>query len=284
MRPRLIEYLNEFTGIPVFNYVIPSPSLVYPIAFFAAAYIFFRRATASSLDRKHIWICIFAGGVGAILGAKLFYVFLHFDAYVRQPSHLFAPGGTVSWGAYSGLLIVMVLYLRLVHQPVLRYLDAAGSAVMIGPFIGRWSCFLNGDDYGTVTDAAWAVQYPYGSIPHSQHFHDGLIDMTAALSAPVHPNQLYLSLNALILFFILTSVWRSYRSFEGFTIGSAGFLYGLTRFFLEFFRDEIPLQITPYLNFPHVMSLTVSLSGILLIGYAYRRRSKIHMVEYRRIS
>ena len=59
----------------------------------------------------------------------------------------------------------------------------------------------------------------------------------SAQSLSVHPLPVYLSLNALVLFVILSAIWRRTRYRPGITFASAWILYGITRFFWEFLRD-----------------------------------------------
>ncbi len=70
---------------------------------------------------------------------------------------------------------------------------------------------------------------------------------------PVHPTQLYSSLNAAFLCLILYLVWRRAKSLQrtqetgrflakpGCTFALMFVLYGITRFFIEFLRDDNPL-------------------------------------------
>lgn len=59
----------------------------------------------------------------------------------------------------------------------------------------------------------------------------------------VHPMQLYSSANALLLCGILYCIWRKLALTKpGFTLAWMFVLYGITRFFLEIFRDDNPLE------------------------------------------
>lgn len=276
MRSRLVDYLNETTGSSIFHWLIPTPSLIYAIAYCAVAIIFIRRCKNSGLDNRTAFYTAFWGGVAAFIGAKLFYIFLHFKSYLLLPSHILAPGGTVSWGVYMGGTIGICIFLLHRKQPVLSYLDVLGSCIALGPFIGRWSCFLNGDDYGKITDMVWAVKYPRGSYPFAAHANDGIISFSSSFSAAVHPNQIYLSLSALFLFILMTWFWKNQRHHKGLTFGVYCSAYGGLRFFLEFYRDEPGTSLFPALNFPQMMCvLTI---GILALFAAYFYRSNIRAI------
>lgn len=274
MRPTIVEYLNRTAGVNIFKWIIPSPSIVYIISFFVVALVFVKRCKQAGLDIRVSLYCVFLGGILAFIGSKLFYVALHLRSYISMPSHIFASGGSVSWGAYIGLILGIIIYLIYRRQPFLLYLDVLGSCLALGPFIGRWSCFLNGDDYGKITNVPWAVQYPYGSLPFAAHFHDGIISHTADLSAPVHPNQIYLSLSAFVIFIFMTRFWKKMRKFEGLSFCVYLGVYGILRFFLEFFRDEPGTALIPVLNFSQVMSLLVAGISFLFLLYLLQIKGK----------
>jgi phosphatidylglycerol:prolipoprotein diacylglycerol transferase len=284
MRSRIIDYLNGVTHSNIFQLLIPLPELVYIIAFLIVALIYHFRSQRLGLNRSLTFWSLMVGGISAFLGAKLFYVLLHIEGYLLLPSHILAPGGTFSWGAYIGLCLGLYLFLRLKHQPVLPYLDVLGSCLGIGPFIGRWSCYLNGDDYGKVTDLFWAVKYPVGSIPFAAHANDGLIPYSSQLSASVHPNQLYLSLNGLLLFFLMSWIWKKFNKYQGLTFGLFFLFYGVSRFYLEFFRDEAGTSLLPVLNFPQIMSLTIVTMSTAYLLYLYGNIFRDQLIQKNRLT
>jgi phosphatidylglycerol:prolipoprotein diacylglycerol transferase len=270
MRPRLIDSLNQLFGTSIFDWVIPDPSVVYPLTILVCAIVYVRRLRFTGADARTALYSVLAGSVGAFIGAKLIYVVANLQSYILLPSHLLAPGGTMSWGAYIGAILGVVFYAHRKGEPSLRSLDVLGSCLGLGPFIGRWSCLLNGDDYGKIADVPWAIQYPAGSIAFAAHVNDGLISHNAALSAPVHPNQIYLSLNGLFLFILMSWVWKKYRHHEGLTFGLFCVSYGILRFILEFFRDEPMSSLIPLLNVSQVFSLAAAGAGALLLLHRSR--------------
>jgi phosphatidylglycerol:prolipoprotein diacylglycerol transferase len=274
MRPKLIDSLNQLFGTSVFNWVVPDPSVVYPLTILVCAIVYVRRLRLMGAETRTALYSVLAGSIGAFIGAKLIYVVANLKSYLLLPSHLFAPGGTMSWGTYLGAIFGLIFYALYKGESPLRSLDVLGSCLGLGPFIGRWSCLLNGDDYGTITDVPWAIQYPADSIPFAAHVSDELVSYTAALSAPVHPNQIYLSLNGLFLFILTSWVWKKYRHHEGLTFGLYCACYGVLRFMLEFFRDEPMSSLIPQLNVSQVFSLVVAGFGCLFLLYRFHSFGK----------
>jgi len=279
MRPRLVDYLNETISIDIFNWIIPTPSIIYLITFLFLSLIFIRRCKKSAFDGNIAFGSALWGGIAAFMGAKLLYVILHLKSYVLLPSHIFAPGGTVSWGAYLGAVIGVTLYLRHKKQAVLPILDVLGSVMALAPFIGRWSCFLNGDDYGKITSVAWAVRYPKGSLPFAEHANDGIINYSSVLSAPVHPNQIYLSIGALLIFIIITRFWKNQRQNPGLTFGVYWIAYSILRFFLEFYRDEPGTVLISTLNFSQIMCLIFMVLSALFLAILYQDNKRTVIIN-----
>ena len=279
MRPRLVNELNQLSGTNVFDWLVPDPSLIYPFAILVCAIVVVKRCRLSGMDTRTAVYAVLAGSVGAFIGAKLIFVAAHIESYVLLPSHVFAPGGTMSWGAYVGAIIALLLYMRHTRKSSLRTLDVLGSCLGLGPFIGRWSCLLNGDDYGTITTVPWAIQYPAGSIPFAAHANDGLISYSAALSAPVHPNQIYLSLNGLLLFILMSWIWKKYRYHEGLTFGLYCFCYGILRFLIEFFRDEAQSSRVPVIYTSQLFALAGAGAGSLFLLYHFHTKLKAVLIN-----
>jgi phosphatidylglycerol---prolipoprotein diacylglyceryl transferase len=264
VRPIIINYLNELFGVNIFNVIIPTPSQVYIIVFIVVAIILIQKLTHQNKQLTTNILFVFLCAISSLIGAKLAFVIPHFKSYIHAPSHLFQ-SGSISWGAYVGLFIFIFIYTRIRKLPTFDYLDIIATCIPIGIFIGRWSCYLNGDDFGTLSSLPWAVQYPFNSIPFGTHFELGIVNHTATLSAPVHPNQLYLSLNGLFLFFVMKWIWSKYNEISGLTFASYLVLYGLSRFLIEFFRYYPEEDYFIYLNPSQWISLGCAFWGLLIM-------------------
>jgi phosphatidylglycerol:prolipoprotein diacylglycerol transferase len=66
---------------------------------------------------------------------------------------------------------------------------------------------------------------------------------TVYRAMPIHPTQIYSSINALVLCGILYTFWRKFGArYPGCTLGLMFVLYGPTRFVLEAIRDDSPFE------------------------------------------
>ena len=102
--------------------------------------------------------------------------------------------------------------------------DICAPSVAIGQVIGRWGCYFAGCCYGVPTDLPWGITFMDERS-------------LAPLNIALHPTQIYLSLNALLIFSVL--IWfRKRKSFDGQLFWLYGTLYSVGRFIIEFFRGD----------------------------------------------
>lgn len=264
MRPRILDVLNTAFHTDVFSYLVPVGAFMYFLAMIVGMWVFTRRSKITGLSTYHaLGACIFAM-VGGLIGARLFYLVQHLRHTVAHPEVIFdLGGGTVSWGAYLGGFAGFFFYLKRKKMPVLSYADVLGSTLGLGPFIGRWSCFLNGCCYGKLSTLPWAVQFPANSFPYMAHMRAGLIKSNANLSLSVHPVQLYLSLSGLIIFIIASRFWYRFKNKEGTTFAFYWMLYGSFRFMIEFFRADSERMSVLHLTLAQYICIFVFLISLL---------------------
>ncbi len=125
----------------------------------------------------------------------------------------------------------------------------------IGLGLGRIGNFINGELYGRITDVPWAMVFPEGG------------------PLPRHPSQLYeAALEGFALFVIL---WFLKDKFNRSGIVSSLFLilYGLFRFFVEFFREPDPQigYILGIFTMGQVLCSIMIVSGSGLLFYRSRK-------------
>ncbi len=100
---------------------------------------------------------------------------------------------------------------------------------------------------------------------------------------PVHPTQLYSSANGALLCFILYLFWRRSQNAmladkgeklftePGCTFGLMFVLYGITRFFIEFVRDDNPFEFDSLTVSQNISIALIVLGAILLIIFHKRK-------------
>ena len=179
-----------------------------------------------------IWVV-----VAGIIGARFMYVFLEgwkditskpfietlkFFIKIRQ-------GGLSFTGALMFSVPVGLIYLKRKKYNVWRIADIFAPSLAIALAFARIGCFLNGCCFGKICpqDAFYGLEFPAGSIPYN-HYH-GMVT--------VYPTQLLNSLNALIIFIVL-SIWMKYRKFDGQIFWLFVMMYGAVRFMTDFLRGD----------------------------------------------
>jgi phosphatidylglycerol:prolipoprotein diacylglycerol transferase len=250
----MLPYLN------IFGFHLPTFGLMLWLAAVAAAFVMDRNFKRAGLDADAVGMVAITALLG-IVGAKLWHV-------IDTPAEFRAYGWRVLWDSagfawYGGLLFgISTLMFQgwWAKIGMLRTLDLAAPAAAIGYAIGRIGCFLNGDDYGTLTRLRWAVVFPSGTEAYTAHLSNGWIRPGDSWSLPVHPTQLYASLLGLGLFAILGS-WRAKR--PGDRLWLFFLLYGASRFLLEYFRGDFH-PVLGALSLPQLFSLGLIAAGIIL--------------------
>lgn len=269
MRSRIIDYLNLHFPSVNFKYIIPDISVIYAIMLIVGAIIYIKRC--SSLSKYHASGIAIWASIAGLLGARIFYLIQNIEYTIHHPSIIYEiNGATVSFGVYLGGILGIFLYSKFYKLVPWSYLDTAASVLGIGPLIGRWSCFLNGDDYGTLSNLPWAVRFPPGSYPFINHVANGWLSPTAELSLPVHPVQIYGSLKGLILFIGFTILWKKNLFKPGVLFFLFIMAYAVCRFILEFFRGDMDRGWVGKLSTGQFMSILLFGISAICISLIYK--------------
>ncbi|MFH1228450.1 MAG: prolipoprotein diacylglyceryl transferase [Planctomycetota bacterium] len=204
----------------------------------------------------------------AIVGARLAHLGIHYSEYDWGIFQIWQ-GGLVFYGGLILSVISGIVYLRIKNIPVLKIGDLIAPGIMLGEVFGRLGCFLNGCCYGAPANLPWSVCFPEHSPAYVHQVQAHIIPDSAASSLPVHPTQLYSSIIALILFFVLSFIW-SHRKRDGIVLGSIGILYPLSRFMIEFIRGD-----NPPVFLGMTASQTISMAVIIISAiFLFSLRSK----------
>jgi phosphatidylglycerol:prolipoprotein diacylglycerol transferase len=105
--------------------------------------------------------------LGAVVGARLYYVLLEWRQYSADwPSALAVwRGGIAIHGALIGGTLTTVFYCRWRRLRFWPLLDVLVPAVALGQAIGRWGNFFNSEAFGLPTDLPWKLAIPAVNRP-----------------------------------------------------------------------------------------------------------------------
>jgi len=204
---------------------------------------------------------VVAGGLGGIVGAKVYYAILYGD-----PKLLIERYGLVWYGGFllGGAAVVWTMRRR--KLPLWATLDAAAPALALGYGIGRIGCFLVGDDYGRPTDLPWGIAFPNGLPPTSAwHLRNEFgiaipADVPGATLMRVHPTQLYETALALTIWAVGLALLRRRRRGGDVALPVFGLL-AVERFLIEFLRAKDDRFLGPF-------TVAQAISVVVLVGVA----------------
>jgi phosphatidylglycerol:prolipoprotein diacylglycerol transferase len=202
---------------------------------------------------------IFYAMLGVIVGGRVGYCLVYgWDRLISDPLYLFkiTEGGMSFHGGLVGVMTAMWLYGRSLGKTIWHITDFVAPLVPLGLGFGRIGNFINGELWGKPTDVPWGVLYR-GQV--------------------LHPSQLYEALLEGLLLFVLLW-WYSSRPRPYMAVSGAFlFLYGLFRFFVEFYRvpdEDLGYLALSWITMGQLLSAPMILAGGIMIVLAYRAHAK----------
>ena len=105
--------------------------------------------------------------LGAVVGARLYYVTLEWRQYAASPADALAiwRGGIAIHGALLGGILTTILFCRWRRQRFWTLLDVLVPSVALGQAIGRWGNFFNSEAFGLPTALPWKLAIPVLNRP-----------------------------------------------------------------------------------------------------------------------
>jgi phosphatidylglycerol:prolipoprotein diacylglycerol transferase len=255
--------LFRIGGFPVNTY-----GVLLALAFMAALFVASRLGGRDGLPRERVFDLGLWMLLGGLVGSKLL-LMLAEPEYGTNWRNLisidFLRSGGVWYGGFIGGLVTGVLLIRRYRLSFWKVTDAFAPGVAIGQAVGRQGCFAAGCCWGRPTNAPWGVEF--GEAAHR---------ITGVpVGIHLHPTQLYESAAAFVIFLFL--YWLHGRKrFSGQVIAIYAVLYGLTRFIIEFFRDDprgdiAGLTTLTGLSTSQLISLLVVAVGVVFLVLRRRR-------------
>ena len=219
--------------------------------------------------------------IGVIVGGRLGYVIFYDPVkFIADPLSILKvwQGGMAFHGGLLGVVFAAYFYFRRKFIPYVSGADMLALCTPIGLFLGRVANFINAELWGRPTDMPWGVVFP-GEIAQAC----GLMSGNCAR----HPSQLYeAALEGLVLGIIMIYLvfCRSVLKKPGLITGLFFAGYGVSRFFVEFFRQPDaqfqsavnPIGYILYSNhfgitMGQVLSLPMIIIGVALLARALRK-------------
>lgn len=256
------------------NFPINTYGVLLATAFLVALLVAARLAARDGLPREKIYDLGLWMLLAAIVGSKLLLLWVE-PEYRANPLHLisldFLRSGGVFYGGLIGAVLTGYVLVRRYELPWWRTADAFAPGIALGQAIGRQGCFAAGCCWGKPTHLPWGVRF--SALGHQ---------ITGVpIDTDIHPTQLYESFAALLIFFFL--LWMHKRKrFNGQVILFYAVLYSITRFSIEFLRDDPRgdiwgLTTLTHLSTSQLISLIIGIGALIML--LLRRRHSAYSAQ-----
>jgi phosphatidylglycerol---prolipoprotein diacylglyceryl transferase len=254
MLPRLIH---------IGSFYLPTYGVMLAIAYLTATWLLRKKAVAAGLPDQKVFDLSLYILASAIVGAKLLLVIVDLAEGRRIGLMEVLQSGGVFYGGLICASVVGIWYLRKHRLPAWKIADMGAPSIALGEAIGRWGCFAAGCCYGKPTNG------PFGVTFTDPFAHDAV---GTPLGIPLHPTQIYLSLNAFLIFLILQWAYRR-KTFDGEVFWLYLLLYAITRGILEIFRGDIVrgFLVPGVLSTSQFIGLLIAGISIAMLFYLSRR-------------
>ena len=230
------------------------------LGFLFGAWILGREGPKRGVDPEHINTMVFWALVGAIVGARLFYVIAHVSEFDGVFDMLAIWRGGISLlGGIAGAVIVNVPMMRRFGYGFFQVMDGAVIGLAFGIAFGRIGDLIIGDHFGKPT--SWLLAFRYdGGVPAGYSCVAGACRTTLqggqelilsrgnavlvsssgetlATGVGVHQTALYDMISATLLFLLLYALSRRERRLGVLTM-TFGAWYGISRLIEDFLRVD----------------------------------------------
>lgn len=135
------------------NFELRYYSLMYLLGILISIYFVKRRGKSLGLDPQKIENIILFTFLGAILGARMYYVFFKWEFYKNTPLEMFAiwHGGLAIHGGVLGGVITLFFLSKLNKFKMVTLGDLIVPFLLLSQGIGRFGNFANGEAHGVPT-------------------------------------------------------------------------------------------------------------------------------------
>ncbi|MBT4119298.1 MAG: prolipoprotein diacylglyceryl transferase [Candidatus Peribacter sp.] len=211
-------------AVEVLGFSVHWYGLLYLAAFLLAYHLVLRLQHLRSLelDKDAVSSLLSWAIGGVIVGGRMGYVLFYEYAYFSQNTlEVLAVwnGGMSSHGGFIGVAVALGIALKKRGVPVLAFLDVITVPIALGLACGRLGNFINWELYGTVSDLPWAMVIP-------------------GVEGLRHPTFFYALIKNLLIAAICYRHLRLSYPRPGETFSIFLLLYGILRFFVEYFREQ----------------------------------------------
>ncbi|NLH48111.1 MAG: prolipoprotein diacylglyceryl transferase [Myxococcales bacterium] len=261
----------------LFGHEVRTYSMAMALGFVVSIILLRRRAPYEQIDVNMALNIVILCIVGTIVGGRLMFVINtwgeRFATEGKSSWEVFLEafkvweGGLVFYGGFLGSILLVWLYVKIKGGDFAAIGDFLAPYVGLGLAIHRpFGCFMNGCCYGAPTDLPIGVHFPL----------DASATKTWGIDQALHPTQIYMGFNGLILFLLLRW-YRERKRSHGEVFGLLLMVYAFNRFLIEIVRGD---KIRGHVPLFDLLYFVLFAAGLALWLYARGRESRPRPVEY----
>lgn len=224
----------------VFGLTIKWYGIIIAFGLMLALIYCFRRMDKFGLDGDKVIDAVFAGIIGGIVGARLYYIAFNIEKY-RDIKEILSirNGGLAIYGGVIGAFLIGSITAKAKKLNLRPLYDIAAMGFLIGQGVGRWGNFCNHEAFGANTSMPWGMSS--GKIQNFLLMNaDKILEDTGIAVdpyLPVHPCFLYESLWCLLGFLLLHLYYKK-RRYDGEIFLLYVCWYGFERMIVEGLRTD----------------------------------------------
>jgi phosphatidylglycerol:prolipoprotein diacylglycerol transferase len=229
------------------------------------------------IDKEVFFDLVFYAIIGAIVGARLYYVIYAWEFYKDNLLDIFKlwEGGLAIHGVILGGVAVFVWYARKKKLSFWTLADVAVVGLAIGQAFGRWGNYFNQEIFGRPTELPWGIpisvtKRPFDFLEYSYF----------------HPTFLYESLLMIAVAGVLFGLHylRKKKNASWLPQGSIFLvylmLYAVIRFGMEFLRLDYSLDFLGLRWAQWFSVLLFVVAAVLFVG-CFKIRKSVKITEHR---
>lgn len=216
-------------------------------------------AARRGLDDQKLVNCALSSFIGAIVGARLYFVALSWSNYANNLADIVATwhGGMSLHGGIIGAFIGCMLYCKFTKTKFWPFCDIITTSVPLAQSIGRWGNFFNSEAFGkpVANDFPLKLFIPPDRRP-PQFLNDSYF----------HPTFLYEAVWDLGLFLLLYFVLANrLKNYDGMAFSVYIIIYSIGRLLIEPIRsDSIMAGTIPFPMIASAVGLAIGIAGAAL--------------------
>ena len=226
------------------------------IGFLLGGYLLLKEAKKFKINEDFIINLFFYTIPISIIGARLYYVVFNWEIYASNPVDVFKvwEGGLAIHGGILFGLAFVIFYTKKHKYNIIKMMDMASVALIVGQIIGRWGNFFNQEAHGPATSLETLKSF---------HLPNFIIKGMNINGIYYHPTFLYESSWNLVGLAIMLVIRRRKNIKIGQISGFYMIWYGIGRYFIEALRTDSLM----FGNFKvaQLVSLLLILIGLIFV-------------------